>query len=571
MGAEPLSLESHRSTTMVRLIQQLFRVKALLVTSVVTLCLIAPSQAQVDIVRLDSTRLDRANIWGVLADAPSHMAITTAQAQHIYLRYLDSAMQEVDVVGPDPVRLTFDADGFGQNGLPTIADHKTLFWRGHYYVTFSLAGDRQLYLMKVTPEGNRVGDILKVYDQDEQPAGQPGLPTNDMILGASENTLYVGHFAVGIGHRMHSFDPELNRTRDPFNTDPSLVHNNVGGLYYQASERVFYLVTGDKFGGATAAGGGMPAQEGANLILTKWDEQFEPLMTAPQVIIDDPAEEGSWFGTGVAQDTSTGFWYVAFQHLNEGEKLDEEHVDLAVYDADFKTLITRSHETAREYFRPHLHIYDGALFMSYDRRGNGVFVHKYELLEEGDAPTNSAPVAAFTASQTSGQAPVSITFDASGSSDPDGDALTFAWDFGDGATAQGQQVVHTYTAFGDYDVTLTVSDGMAADSDAVTISIASGVSTASETIPEQFELQPPFPNPFSDQTTITYALREPALVDIRLTDALGRIVARPVVGQMHAAGLHEVTLRASGLVSGTYMITLQTGTMTQSRSLIVVR
>jgi RHS repeat-associated protein len=43
-------------------------------------------------------------------------------------------------------------------------------------------------------------------------------------------------------------------------------------------------------------------------------------------------------------------------------------------------------------------------------------------------------------------------------SDPDGDALTFAWDFGDGGTASVQNPAHVYTAPGTFTVTLTVSD-----------------------------------------------------------------------------------------------------------------
>jgi large repetitive protein len=50
-------------------------------------------------------------------------------------------------------------------------------------------------------------------------------------------------------------------------------------------------------------------------------------------------------------------------------------------------------------------------------------------------------------------------FDASASVDPDGDALTYSWDMGDGTTAQGVKVSHAYAKSGTYKVTLKVDDG----------------------------------------------------------------------------------------------------------------
>jgi PKD repeat protein len=52
-----------------------------------------------------------------------------------------------------------------------------------------------------------------------------------------------------------------------------------------------------------------------------------------------------------------------------------------------------------------------------------------------------------------------ILWDASGSSDPDGDALKYSWDFGDGTKGEGVKPTHVYNKAGNYNVTLTVDDG----------------------------------------------------------------------------------------------------------------
>jgi len=71
--------------------------------------------------------------------------------------------------------------------------------------------------------------------------------------------------------------------------------------------------------------------------------------------------------------------------------------------------------------------------------------------------TNNAPTACFSATPVSGPAPLLVSFNAGCSSDPDGNPLTFTWDFGDGSTGSGVTATHYYSP-GSYDATLTVTD-----------------------------------------------------------------------------------------------------------------
>ncbi|HEY8559113.1 MAG TPA: PQQ-dependent sugar dehydrogenase [Pyrinomonadaceae bacterium] len=73
--------------------------------------------------------------------------------------------------------------------------------------------------------------------------------------------------------------------------------------------------------------------------------------------------------------------------------------------------------------------------------------------------TNRNPSASPSANPTSGDAPLTVVFDASASTDPDGDALGYSWNFGDGATSSGATVSHTYNAAGTFNAAVTVTDG----------------------------------------------------------------------------------------------------------------
>ncbi|MEZ4713013.1 MAG: PQQ-dependent sugar dehydrogenase [Caldilineaceae bacterium] len=85
---------------------------------------------------------------------------------------------------------------------------------------------------------------------------------------------------------------------------------------------------------------------------------------------------------------------------------------------------------------------------------------------------NGAPLAVALAEPAAGRAPLAVTFSAAASSDPDGDRLTYLWNFGDGGTSRLPNREHTYRENGVYTATLTVFDGNGkSNSNAVQISV----------------------------------------------------------------------------------------------------
>lgn len=83
---------------------------------------------------------------------------------------------------------------------------------------------------------------------------------------------------------------------------------------------------------------------------------------------------------------------------------------------------------------------------------------------------NEQTAASFIANPDSGEIPLTVTFDASSSFDPDGEIVSYEWDFdGDGRfdDAEGEVVDYTFTQEGSYEVTLRVTDN---NGDSVTTS-----------------------------------------------------------------------------------------------------
>ena len=90
--------------------------------------------------------------------------------------------------------------------------------------------------------------------------------------------------------------------------------------------------------------------------------------------------------------------------------------------------------------------------------GEAGILHMAEVEVNGCPVESGIPVASFTATPSSGDAPLPVNFDASTSSDLDGTIVDYAWNFGDGNVGSGVNSSNTYTTPGTYTVTLVVTD-----------------------------------------------------------------------------------------------------------------
>lgn len=246
---------------------------------------------------------------------------------------------------------------------------------------------------------------------------------------------------------------------------------------------------------------------------------------------------------------------------------------------------------------------------------------------------NKPPTVVYKISKEQAKVNESITFDASGSFDPDGQIVACLWTFGDGAQSDQKVATHAYTQPGTYQIGLKLTDNNGAtaektgqiiitasgealkltvspsggtlapgSSQTVTVSLnaeglkegeytgmisitsnggniqipvqvivsSSGIAKEKLDIPGKFELLQNYPNPFNPETIIRFNLPEAGHVTLKVHDVNGREV-RILLDDFKIAGEHVIRFNGLGLSSGVYYYSIKSGNFATTKKMVYIK
>jgi Zn-dependent metalloprotease len=138
-----------------------------------------------------------------------------------------------------------------------------------------------------------------------------------------------------------------------------------------------------------------------------------------------------------------------------------------------------------------------------------------------------------------------------------GNATSYEWNFGDGATSTQSDPVHDYGTPGNYNVQLIACIGDCCDTVNHTVSMITGVDGI-----DGLNSVSVFPNPFENYLQLNYTAKNSSSLTVDVTDVLGRILLSSTNNILGGKG--SVTIPASELSAGVYFVRLTQGRNSQA-------
>ncbi|MEM1056793.1 MAG: PQQ-dependent sugar dehydrogenase [Bacteroidota bacterium] len=320
---------------------------------------------------------------------------------------------------------------FGSGKLPEIEDV------GSY---------RSLYLASLA------GKILRV-----DPATGLGLPSNPFYTGdPSDNESRV--WASGL-RNPYRFAALGDGSTDPADGNPGrLIYGDVGWKTY---EELGVVSGGESFGWPCFEGplanneyqNGNPPHSGCGEFpqasqtfpSTYWHRnnatRSNPPTRAGRTIVGGDLYQGTRYPVAYQGQFFYADYSQGWMAYGRPGDTDDSFTEAGLFSANTGTIVDVEYDPATE----HLLLVD-------------VWNGRIQRLRHTAGDANNPPVPVATSDVTQGMTPLTVQFGSSDSFDPDGDAFSRAWDFGDGTTSTAANPSHTFTQEGVYTVTLALTD-----------------------------------------------------------------------------------------------------------------
>jgi len=97
-----------------------------------------------------------------------------------------------------------------------------------------------------------------------------------------------------------------------------------------------------------------------------------------------------------------------------------------------------------------------------------------------------------------------------------------------------------------------------------------GIGPISNEIPSTLELHQNYPNPFNPTTHIRFGISESSVINLKIFNTEGIEVKVLLAGKLQP-GIYEVMWDASGLPSGVYFCSLDCGSYSETRKMILLK
>jgi len=168
-----------------------------------------------------------------------------------------------------------------------------------------------------------------------------------------------------------------------------------------------------------------------------------------------------------------------------------------------------------------------------------------------------------------------------------GTNLSYFWSFGDGNTSTLAFPSYTYTTPGPFYLCLTVTDsannctstycdsigsnGIVLKQTGFTINVQAPIATSIDEATKNIILNwSIYPNPFKENVTIEFVLKDNSAVEIFATDLLGNTVD-VISNEMMQSGINNVKWNANKLSNGIYLVTIKTEASLQVKKVVLNR